>query len=52
MNAGDIKKLEQAGYYTVEAVAYATKKKLIEVKGISEQKAEKLLVSIGFLAGH
>nr|UXY87009.1 DNA repair protein Rad51 [Cryptomonas paramecium] len=38
----DIKKLQSFGYYTVESVAYTTKKKLIEVKGISEAKAEKI----------
>lgn len=39
----DIKNLGQCGYHTVESVAYATRKMLCEVKGISEQKAEKLL---------
>lgn len=39
----DIKSLKNAGFHTVESVAYATRKMLCEVKGISEQKAEKLL---------
>ncbi len=39
----DIKKLTDAGYHTVEAVAYTPKKNLISIKGISEQKAEKIL---------
>ncbi|CAL7951206.1 unnamed protein product [Xylocopa violacea] len=43
ITAGDIKKLEEAGYYTVEAIAYATKKCLIAIKGISEAKADKIL---------
>jgi len=43
INAADIKKLSEAGYFTVEAVAYATKKALIAIKGFSEQKADKLL---------
>ncbi|CAG9764989.1 unnamed protein product [Ceutorhynchus assimilis] len=43
INAGDIKKLVEAGYHTVESVAYAPKKYLITIKGISEQKAEKML---------
>ncbi|XP_076165228.1 DNA repair protein RAD51 homolog A [Ptiloglossa arizonensis] len=43
ITAGDIKKLEEAGYYTVEAVAYAPKKHLIAIKGISEAKADKIL---------
>jgi len=43
ITAGDIKKLQEAGYFTVEAVAYAPKKDLIAIKGISEAKADKLL---------
>lgn len=39
----DIKKLTDAGFHTVEAVAYTAKKNLLSIKGISEQKAEKLL---------
>lgn len=39
----DIKKLTDAGFHTVEAVAYTSKKNLISIKGISEQKAEKIL---------
>jgi DNA repair protein RAD51 len=40
----DVKKLTDAGFHTVEAVAYTPKKNLISIKGISEQKAEKILV--------
>lgn len=43
ITAGDIKKLQDAGFYTVESVAYATRRHLISVKGISEAKADKLL---------
>lgn len=43
ISEGDIKKLVEAGFHTVESVAFATKKNLCEVKGISETKAEKLL---------
>lgn len=43
ITAGDIKKLQEAGFYTVESVAYAPKKHLISIKGISEAKADKLL---------
>lgn len=39
----DIKNLKGAGFHTVESVAYATRKMLCEVKGVSEQKADKLL---------
>jgi DNA repair protein RAD51 len=42
ISIGDIKKLQEVGYHTIEAVAYATKKKLIEIRGISEAKAEKI----------
>ncbi|XP_076233737.1 DNA repair protein RAD51 homolog 1 [Calliopsis andreniformis] len=43
ITAGDIKKLEEAGYYTVESVAYTPKKILVAIKGISEAKADKIL---------
>ncbi len=49
-----MKKLADAGYHTVESVAYAPKKALIIVKGISEAKADKIqneaakLVPMGF----
>eukprot|EP01012_Entosiphon_sulcatum_P025038 TRINITY_DN302_c0_g1_i1.p1 TRINITY_DN302_c0_g1~~TRINITY_DN302_c0_g1_i1.p1 ORF type:complete len:354 (+),score=74.67 TRINITY_DN302_c0_g1_i1:41-1063(+) len=52
--AQDIRKLMDAGFYTVEAVAYAPKKQLLAVKGISDQKADKImaeaskLVPMGF----
>ncbi len=41
--AADVKKLMDAGLHTVEAVAYSTMKQLTAIKGISEQKAAKLL---------
>ncbi|NWU88781.1 RAD51 protein, partial [Upupa epops] len=44
INANDVKKLEEAGFHTVEAVAYAPKKELLSIKGISEAKADKILV--------
>lgn len=40
---GDIKKLRDAGYHTIELVAYATKKDLGNIKGISDQKVEKII---------
>ena len=43
VGAADIKKLLAAGFHTVESVAYATMKSLMEIKGISEAKATKLL---------
>ena len=41
----DVKKLEEAGFYTVESVAFAPKKTLLAIKGISEAKADKIVVS-------
>ncbi|KAK7603650.1 hypothetical protein V9T40_003649 [Parthenolecanium corni] len=43
ISASDIKKLEEAGYHTVESIAFAPKKTLITIKGISEAKADKIL---------
>jgi len=54
ITSGDVKKLEEAGYHTVESVAYAPKKFLIAIKGISDAKADKIvaesakLVPMGF----
>ena len=45
ISANDVKKLEDAGMHTVESVAYATKKELCNIKGISEAKCDKILVS-------
>lgn len=39
----DISKLKEAGYNTVEALAFTPKKQLMTVKGFSEAKAEKIL---------
>ncbi|XP_023257750.1 DNA repair protein RAD51 homolog B-like, partial [Seriola lalandi dorsalis] len=35
--------MEDAGFHTIEAVAYAPKKELLNIKGISEAKADKIL---------
>lgn len=43
ITSADIKKLRENGLHTVEAVAYAPRKHLMEIKGISEAKADKLL---------
>ena len=42
ISSSDIKKLSEAGYHTVESVAFAPKKALITIKGISEAKADKI----------
>lgn len=39
---GEIKKLKEGGIMTVESLAYAPKKELLSIKGLSEQKVEKL----------
>lgn len=44
ITSGDLKKLAEAGFHTVEAVAFAPKKQLIAIKGISEAKADKILL--------
>ncbi|CAJ0941204.1 unnamed protein product, partial [Mesorhabditis belari] len=40
--ARDITLLKAAGYHTVEAIAFAPRKDLLVIKGISDQKAERL----------
>lgn len=44
ITSGDIKKLAEAGFHTVEAVAFAPIKHLVAIKGISEAKADKILL--------
>ncbi|EAT42393.1 AAEL006080-PA [Aedes aegypti] len=44
ITSGDLKKLAEAGFHTVEAVAFAPIKHLVAIKGISEAKAEKILL--------
>lgn len=43
IHANDIKKLAEFGLNTVEAVAFTPKKVLVTIKGISEQKADKII---------
>ena len=43
VNGGDIKKLREAGYNTIESIVYAPKKNLLAIKGISEAKADKIM---------
>jgi len=40
--ASDLKKLQEAGYHTVEAVAYAAPRHLVTIKGLSDVKVKKL----------
>ncbi|KAF9889192.1 hypothetical protein FE257_007505 [Aspergillus nanangensis] len=44
LTARDIKLFVDAGYHTVESIAYTPKRLLEQIKGISEQKATKVLV--------
>lgn len=44
ISSGDIKKLQEAGLHTIEAVAYTPKKMLLAIKGISDAKADKILM--------
>lgn len=44
ITAGDLQKLRDAGLHTVSAVAFAAKKMLLAIKGISEAKADKLMI--------
>lgn len=47
ISSSDTKKLADAGFHTVEAVAFTPKKVLCTIKGISEAKADKILVEGG-----
>ncbi|KAI1719415.1 rad51 domain-containing protein [Ditylenchus destructor] len=42
INPSDIKKLREAGYYTIESVARAPKKELLNVRGLSDVKVDKI----------
>ncbi|KAJ2440863.1 recombinase rad51, partial [Coemansia sp. RSA 2424] len=43
VSAADVKKLTEAGYFTVEAVAYTPRKQLLTIKGFAETKVDKIL---------
>jgi len=43
IHQNDIKKLADFGLHTVEAVAFTPKKTLLTIKGISDQKADKII---------
>ena len=42
VNAGDIKKAKDAGYFTVEALQMNHSKRLKDIKGLSEAKIDKV----------
>lgn len=43
ISAVDVRKLMDAGFHTVESIAYTPKKNILLIKGISENKADKIL---------
>ena len=43
IGSADVKKLREAGYHTVESIVYVPKKAILNIKGISEAKANKLI---------
>jgi meiotic recombination protein DMC1 len=43
INAGDINKLKAAGICTVKGLLMVTRKELLNIKGISDQKLDKML---------
>jgi len=47
INASDTKRLREAGFCTVESVQQATRKELLEVKGITEARVESLFDAAG-----
>ncbi|CAG9315034.1 unnamed protein product [Blepharisma stoltei] len=56
INQSDITKLQDAGFQTIESIAFSTRKVLLAVKGISEAKADKIseaarkLYPMGFIS--
>ncbi len=57
LNAADLKKLKESGFHTVTSVLYTMKKDLVAVKGLSDQKVEKIqeaarkMSDAGFISG-
>ena len=43
ISAADVKKLVEAGYQTVEGLTFAPKKFLLNIKGLTEIKIDKIL---------
>ena len=46
INKNDIAKLEEAGYFSLEALAYTPKKNLVIIKGLSEVKVDKIVAAV------
>jgi DNA repair protein RAD51 len=43
IQSNDLKKLKEAGYGTVEAILFTPRKHLVLVKGLSENKVDKII---------
>lgn len=48
LTAGEVRKLQEAGFHTCEALGMTTKRELLTVKGIGESKADKILAEGSF----
>lgn len=46
INKGDLDKLKESGFTTIESINFATKKQLVEIKGLSDVKVEKILKAV------
>ncbi|CEJ03468.1 Putative DNA repair protein RAD51 [Rhizopus microsporus] len=45
----DVKKLQAAGFYTLESVAYSPKKAVLAIKGLSEAKVDKIYKEVNMM---
>lgn len=43
INAADLKKLKDAGFNTSQAIVFAMRKELLSIKGLSDQKVDKII---------
>jgi|EP00927_Polykrikos_kofoidii_P052222 meiotic recombination protein DMC1 len=43
INAADLKKLKDAGYNTSQSIVFAMRKELLSIKGLSDQKVDKII---------
>jgi DNA repair protein RAD51 len=50
VNAGDVQKLRDGGFYTIESVLHATRRKLMKIKGFSDAKVTKVKTEAAKLA--
>ncbi|KAF3792301.1 hypothetical protein EJ110_NYTH00434 [Nymphaea thermarum] len=41
--AGDVQKLKDVGFYTIEAVVYSPRKELLQIEGIGKAKVYKII---------